>query len=289
MPRLLVGESGWDGNGSYPDSGRVFVFRIDPQNGTVVHQTVLSDGESGIPPGTIQAGDRVGAGQTGSVGDIDGDGLNDALISLPVANDGGISSGGAILVLFLDVDDTVFHFERHSQASGSAFDSLSASVTRLGWGLEALSPRQEGHAVDVAAGAFGSDAVVVFAIDGNGTVVPGSIHEVKDNVVGIPPGTISASSQFGYGLANMGDVDGDSVEDLAVGARKDATSGTDSGVIFLFYLLPGNETDLIKGFTKLTLSTTGITGFISASTQLTLSGAFRDLDGDGRVDLVAGA
>jgi len=94
----------------------------------VSHTQQISNGVGGLPAGTLVAGDRFGRGIAGGAGDMDGDGLNDAIVSAITTND-GLTNGGAIYVLFLYGNDTVREVVRLSQAAGEGFDELPNLTT----------------------------------------------------------------------------------------------------------------------------------------------------------------
>src|SRR5690606_28305455 len=49
-------------------------------------------------------------------------------------------------------------------------------------------------------------------------------------------GTLSYEDWFGYSVCSMGDLDGDGIVDIAVGAIKDDDGGTDRGAVWILFL-----------------------------------------------------
>ncbi|MEM1166421.1 MAG: integrin alpha [Planctomycetota bacterium] len=100
-------------------------------------------------------------------------------------------------------------------------------------------------------------------------------------------GELSDEDRFGYALAELGDFDGDGVPDLAVGAFWDDDGGVDRGAIWLLFL---KEDGTVKSEQKIS-ALPGSLGDVLADDDrfgAALSN-IGDLDGNGAVDLVAGA
>jgi len=97
---------------------------------------------------------------------------------------------------------------------------------------------------------------------------------------------ISAADQFGYSVA-VGDINGDGVGDLIVGARGRQANGQSlSGATYVIF---GNNAWLANS----TVSVNGTNGFeLDGAVPLTLSGtavAAGDINGDGRTDVIVGS
>lgn len=102
---------------------------------------------------------------------------------------------------------------------------------------------------------------------------------------------LNVSSYFGCSVANMGDLDGDGIHDLAVGARGE--TGKLHGVIQLsqgsVYILFLNADMSVKNYTKISGNING-GPTLQANAQFGFSLAnIGDLDGDGINDLCVGA
>ncbi len=99
--------------------------------------------------------------------------------------------------------------------------------------------------------------------------------------------TLADNDQFGFSTAAIGDLDGDGVEDLAVGARNDDTNGTDRGAV---YVLLMNSDGTIKSNQKIADNTGGFSVTLTDSDGFGNSVApVGDLDNDGVEDLAVGA
>jgi hypothetical protein len=93
-------------------------------------------------------------------------------------------------------------------------------------------------------------------------------------------------SGFGQGLAFIGDVDGDGVEDLAVGAPGDDSMGSDHGAVRILFL---NDDGSLRAHSKIS-ERNGLTASLNDDAQFGSSvTSMGDLDGDGVADLLVGA
>lgn len=104
---------------------------------------------------------------------------------------------------------------------------------------------------------------------------------------GALPFELSAGDFFGYGgLAGLGDVDGDGVPDLAVGAYQDDDGGDDSGAVYVLRLTAGGG---VKGNAS-KLSNAGGLSFELASRDRfgRAVASLGDLNGDGVGDVAVG-
>ena len=112
------------------------------------------------------------------------------------------------------------------------FDNVGSSVTALG--------DMDGDGVtDLAVGATGDDtggysrgAVHVLFMNTNGTVK--SSTKIASGTGGGP--TLADGDSFGTSVAGLGDLDGDGVSDLAVGAQWDDTGGNGRGAGYVLFM-----------------------------------------------------
>jgi len=230
-----------------------------------------------------------GGSVSGDLGDIDGDGFNDIAVAAP-SSDIGVTDGGALFIFFMNANDTVREHTVLVPGTGGAFEGASSSeVLKIAWATVALWPRSPGNPVDIAVRSAGDEGgVLLFRLASNGTVIPGSIESIGNGLGGMPSGSIAAGSGFGQ-AGKCGDLDGDGVEDLLVGAQTDGTGGTDSGAVYILYLTSGGSADPVRNFTKLTVLSPGLSGVVQPSTRMHVPAAIGDLDGDGVTDIIIGA
>ncbi len=114
---------------------------------------------------------------------------------------------------------------------------------------------------------------------GSGGSVIGS-QQISENVGGFGTG-LDFADEFGSSVAYLGDVDGDGVGDVAVGARRDDDGATDAGAIWILFLNPGGT---VKSKTKISALTGGLG--MTPSFLAQAMGTIGDLDGDGIAELM---
>jgi len=231
------------------------------------------------------------------LGDLDGDGVRDIAVGAMTDDDGG-NGKGAVHLLLLNANGTVKSQKKISDTQGG-FDGVLVTAALFGESV-AVFPDLDGNGtVDLAVGASQDKdgavgtfatrgAVWILFLDATGTV----IHEQKiSDEAGGFTGELSDDDDFGSETTVLGDVDGDGTFDLAVGAVYDDDGGTsafsDFGAVWILFMNPSGT---VKSHRKIS-STTGdlAPGSIESGDSFGRVAALGDLDGDGALDLAAGA
>lgn len=284
---IAVGAAG-DENGA-ESQGAIYVLLMN-SDGTVKDQRKFSDDLGGLPAGTLDGGDRFGSGLT-SVGDLDGDGIEDLVVgaSGDEHTDGG---EGAAYVLLMNPDGSIKQAVKVSDGIGGFATGVLESDDAFGSSTAALGDLDGDGIVDLAVGAPGDEngdaeegAVYVLLMNSDGTVR--SRVKISDNLGGLAAGTLDAADRFGTSVASLGDLDGDGVTDLAVGAVNDGNLVSGGAVYVLFM----NSDGTVKGQAKIA---DGLGGLMTTTLEAgdafgSAVAALGDLDGDGVVDLAVGA
>ncbi len=232
------------------NKGAVYVLFLN-SDGTVKQSQKISSTQGGLPVG-LNIHDEFGRSLT-ALGDMDGDGLTELLVGTPEDDEGGTNTG-ALHVLFLNANGTVKTYRRIGRSNsglalkpGDWFGFCSANIGDFdGDGV-----------VDVAVGSVLDDdggvnqgSLWILFLNADGSVK--AAREIDELEGGLPP--LDDIDQFGTSVASLGDLDGDGVTDLAVGAVKDDDGGTpgnpdaDVGAV---YVLLMNADASVKSCVKL--------------------------------------
>ncbi|MEE9297390.1 MAG: integrin alpha, partial [Phycisphaerae bacterium] len=266
--------------------GAVWVLFLNT-DGTVKSHQKISDTKGGFT-GILDDDDAFGW-SVASLGDLDGDGVGDLAVGATWDGDGG-KLRGAVWILFLKADGTVKSHQKISSTQGGFTGTLDDGDF-FGSSVASLGDHDGDGVGDLAVGARSDDdggfqhgAVWVLFLNSNGTV---KSHQKISDTEGGFTGTLDDIDQFGISAAWLGDLDGDSVGDLAVGAHSDADGGENRGAVWILFL---NADGTVKSHQKISDTQGSFTGILEDSDFFGFSvTSLGDFDGDSVVDLAVGA
>jgi len=217
---------------------------------------------------------------------LDNDGVEDIVVGAHLEDQGGTDSG-AVYVLFMNTNGSVKSSQKIGEGSGggptlSDGDHFGESVAGIGDlnndGVEDIAVGADSD--DTGGGARG--AVYILFMKTDGTV--DSTKKLSSGSNGIP--TLTDGDQFGKDIVNVGDLNNDGIDDLAVGAMRDDTGGDARGTIHILFMKTDGTVD---SSVKIAHETNG-GPTLSNSDEFGVSvGIIGDLNNDGEVDLIVGA
>ena len=280
---LGVGAERDDDGGTNRGAAWILFLHAD---GTVKSHQKISDTQ-GAFTGVLDDFDQFGT-SAAALGDLDGDGIGDLAVGAHDDGDGG-TNRGAVWILFLDADGTVKSHQKISDTQG-AFTGVLDDFDLFGTSAAALGDLDGDGVEDLAVGAADDDggtnrgAVWILFLDADGTV---KSHQKISDTQGGFTGALEDDDLFGTSAAALGDLDGDGIGDLAVGADDDGDGGTKRGAVWILFL---DADGTVKSHQKISDTQGGFTGALDDADLFgTSAAALGDLDGDGMGDLAVGA
>jgi len=258
------------------------------RDGTVKAQQEIAPGKGGFT-GELKREDMFGS-SIANLGDLDGDGVID--LAVGAIGDDGIGtqefgSFGAIWILFLNENGTVNaqrkinHLEGGFTGDLDVHDEFGRSIANLGdFDGDGVTDIVVGAPQDDDGGGelFDAGAIWILLLNTNGTV---KSHRKISNTEGGFNGGLNSFDTFGWSAANMGDLDGDGVVDLAVGGP---FSNNRAGSIWILFL---NSNGTVKSHQKITDGIGGFSGGSLSHFGYAVAN-IGDFNGDGMTDMAVG-
>ncbi len=248
---------------------------LSPVKSTVVINSLTVNGPA------LNNGDNYGFAAA-PLGDLDGDSVPDIVVGA-WANDTGGTNRGAVYISFLNSDGSV--------KSTVPINSLTANGPVLsdsdGYGISvnSLGDLDGDGVTDIIVGTWASDV---------GGLDRGAVHihflntdgSVKSTVQinGLTPNgpVLNNSDIYGVAVSKVGDLDGDGVTEIMVGALRDDTGGTNRGAVYIHFM---NSNGSVKSTTKITSLTSNGPTLINNNEYGRSLNELGDLDGDGIPDI----
>jgi hypothetical protein len=254
---LIIGAADAGGTGE----GYVIFGKTD---GTAIDLNGLTNTDGFVIAG-VNPGDRLGR-SVSAAGDVNGDGLDDVILGAPGYDPQGRNDAGAAFVVFgktgdrlvalsaLVVDDRQQGFAIHGADPGDmAGFAVSGAGDVNGDGFDDLLVSAPGD--DQLGRLNAGSAFIIFGTSEGASVQLSDVENTSDtrgfSIAG-PFGNLRA----GQALDGRGEVNGDGVDDVILGAYRESVNGTYAGAAFVVFgddpanavqLTGTEENDTLKG------------------------------------------
>ncbi|MEB3316780.1 MAG: hypothetical protein VKO39_01360 [Cyanobacteriota bacterium] len=259
-----------------------------------VHLSAIAAGRGGFVIHGQSAGDRSGARVAGA-GDVNGDGLSDLLIGVPNGRPAAGKDAGRTYVIFGKTGGGATELSAVAAGAGGFVINGQAVGDRSGASVAGAGDVNGDGLADLILGADGGDPATgreagqSFVIFGQTATTPTELRAIAAGRGGFVIHGQLAGDASGRSVAPAGDVNGDGLVDLIVGAPlSPSPAGGAAGRSFVVF----GKTDTTA--IQLSAVASGRGGFvINGQGAGDLSGArvdrAGDVNGDGLADLIVGA
>ena len=293
---LTVEQTDVAGNGSNLATATVTVENDAPLREILLNNIAAGTGGFAISVGATEdgtqpqeAGDRSGW-SVSAAGDVNGDGWADVLIGAPESEAGGYAAGRGYVV-FGKADGAEVNVRDVAAGSGGFVLTGETAVDQSGFSISAAGDVNGDGLADLFVGA----PARLSGRAGRSYVVFGKTNTSAVNLSAVAAGSggfvisgEAAGDESGISVAALGDVNGDGLADLLIGARYNGAGGINAGRSYVVF---GKTNTSVVNLSAVAAGTGGfaMTGEAASDYSGSAVSAAGDVNGDGLADLLVGA
>lgn len=272
---VAVGAFRHDSAANYP--GAVFIHYMNTDgsiDSTVLLEHDTVNGATLTPGTTNDYGNAVEG-----IGDLNSDGVEDIAVGAPIKSLGG-GAFGSVFIHFMNSDGSI---DSTTEINNTTLNGPTYSGNfRYGDSIANIGDLNGDGVVDIAVSMPNFDTnqgkVFIHFMNTDGSI-DSTVEMNESNVPGL---TLANNDRYGSGVAGIGDMDGDGVEDIAVSAIGMVSN---AGKVFINFMNTDGSVDSIAEIDDSTTNGPTISGNFYGQDVTTLG----DLDLDGVTDLAVSA
>ncbi|CAC9638133.1 hypothetical protein [uncultured Gammaproteobacteria bacterium] len=283
-----------------PNAGKSYVV-FGKANSSAINLSAIADASNPLGGFVIngEAASDYSGHSVSSAGDVNGDGLDDLIVSAYGADPSGKSGAGKSYVVFGKANSSAIDLSAIADASnptGGFVINGEAKYDRSGFSVSSAGDVNGDGLDDLIVGAsnarsYAGKSYVVFGKANSSAIDLSAIADTSNPLGGFVINGETASDWSGYSVSSAGDVNGDGLDDLIVGAYGADPSG--KSYAGKSYVVFGKANSSAINLSAIADANNPIGGFVINGEAVLDSSGFSvssagDVNGDGLDDLIVG-